>query len=165
MASKVKPIPQGYRTVTPYLTVNDAARAIDFYKKAFGAQEVVRMDGPGGKIAHAEIKIGDSMIMLADEMPGSGSQSPQALHGTTSGVMLYVENADTVFNQAVSSGAQVEAPLADMFWGDRYGKLKDPFGHSWAVATHKEDVAPAEMSKRMQEAMAKMKQPQSQSAH
>jgi len=139
------------------LTVNDAARALDFYKRAFGAQEVMRMDAPGGKIGHAEIKIGDSIIMLADEMPGAGSRSPQAVGGTTGGIFLYVENADTVFNQAVSAGAKVDSPLADMFWGDRYGRLKDPFGHSWSVATHKEDVAPAEMSKRMQEA-AKMGQ-------
>jgi PhnB protein len=152
------PIPQGYRSVTPYLTLNDAARALDFYKRAFGAQEVMRMEGPGGKIGHAEMKIGDSVIMLGDEMPGSTVRSPQSLGGTTGGILLYVENADAVFNQAVSAGAQVEAPLADMFWGDRYGRLKDPFGHSWSVATHKEDVAPAEMSKRMQEAMAKMGQ-------
>jgi PhnB protein len=163
MANQVKPIPQGYHSVTPYLTVNDAARAIDFYKRAFGAQEVMRMDGPNGKIGHAEIKIGDSRIMLGDEMPG-GARSPQSLGGTTAGIMLYVENADTVFNQAVSAGAQVEAPLADMFWGDRYGKLKDPFGHSWSVATHKEDVAPDEMSKRMKDAMSKMAQ-QTKSAH
>ena len=122
------------------------------------------MDGPAGKIGHAEIKIGDSIIMLADEMPGSGNRSPQSLSGTTGGIFLYVENADKVFNQAVSAGAQVETPLADMFWGDRYGRLKDPFGHSWSVATHKEDVAPAEMSKRMQEAVAKMGQ-QTKSAH
>jgi len=162
--SQVKPIPQGFHTATPYLTLNDAARAIDFYKRAFGAQEVMRMNGPGGKIGHAEIKIGDSIIMLADEMPGSGSRSPQSLSGTTAGIFLYVENADAVFNQAVSAGAQVEAPLADMFWGDRFGSLKDPFGHSWSVATHKEDVAPAEMSKRMQEFAAKMAQ-QTKSAH
>jgi len=162
--SQVKPIPQGFHTATPYLTLNDAARAIDFYQRAFGAQEVMRMNGPGGKIGHAEIKIGDSIIMLADEMPGSGSRSPQSLSGTTAGIFLYVENADAVFNQAVSAGAKVEAPLADMFWGDRFGSLKDPFGHSWSVATHKEDVAPAEMSKRMQEFAAKMAQ-QTKSAH
>jgi len=162
--SQVKPIPQGFHTATPYLTLNDAARAIDFYKRAFGAQEVMRMNGPGGKIGHAEIKIGDSIIMLADEMPGSGSRSPQSLSGTTAGIFLYVENADAVFNQAVSAGAKVEAPLADMFWGDRFGSLKDPFGHSWSVATHKEDVAPAEMSKRMQEFAAKIAQ-QTKSAH
>ena len=164
MPSQVKPIPKGYRSVTPYLTVDNAAGAIDFYKRAFHAQEVVRMDGPGGKIGHAELKIGDSMVMLADEMPNGGCQAPHTLHGTTSGIMLYVEDADAVFNQAVAAGAQVETPLANMFWGDRYGRLKDPFGHSWAVATHIEDVAPAEMSKRMQAAMAKMSQ-QSQGAH
>ncbi len=158
MPKKVKPVPQGYHSATPYLTVSDAAGAIDFYKRAFGAQETMRMDAPGGKIGHAEIKIGDSMIMLGDEMPGMGNQSPQTLHGTTAGIMLYVEDADKLFNQAVSAGAQVDTPLADMFWGDRYGKLKDPFGHSWAVATHKEDVAPAEMQKRMEEAIANMKQ-------
>ena len=121
------------------------------------------MDGPGGKIGHAEIKIGDSMIMLAGEMPGAGRQSPKAL-GATGGVFLYVENADSVFNQAVSAGAQVEGPLADLFWGDRYGRLKDPFGHSWSVATHKEDVAPAEMTKRMQAEIAK-RAPQTKTAH
>jgi PhnB protein len=150
--------------VTPYLTLNDAARALDFYKRAFAAKEVMRMDGPDGKIGHAEIKIGDSVIMLADEMPGTGSRSPQSLGGTTGGIFLYVDNADAVFNQAVSAGAQVEAPLADMFWGDRYGRLKDPFGHSWSVATHKEDVAPAEMSKRMQDEVAKMGE-RTKSAH
>jgi PhnB protein len=162
--SQAKPIPQGFHSVTPYLTLNDTARAIEFYKRAFGAQEIMRMDGPGGKVAHAEIKIGDSIIMLGDEMPGMGAQSPQTAGTTTSGILLYVENADTVFKQAVSSGAQVESPLTDMFWGDRYGRLKDPFGHSWSVATHKEDVAPAEMQKRMKEAMAKAPQPQTQSA-
>ena len=164
MANRVNPIPKGYHSVTPYLTVNDAARALEFYKRAFGAQEVMRMDGPNGKIGHAEIKIGDSIVMLADEMPGMGSRSPQSLGGASGGVMLYVENADTVFNQAVSAGAQVESPLADMFWGDRYGRLKDPFGHSWSVATHIEDVAPAEMSKRMKDAMSKMAQ-QVKTAH
>jgi PhnB protein len=164
MPNQTKPIPQGYHTATPYLTLSNTAAALDFYKRAFGAQVVTRMDGPNGKVAHAEMKIGDSMIMLGDEMPGMGNRSPQSLGGTTGGVMLYVDNADTVFNQAVAAGAQVETPLADMFWGDRYGKLKDPFGHSWSVGTHQEDVAPAEMKKRMEEAMAKMKQ-QTQSAH
>jgi PhnB protein len=154
--TKAKPIPQGFRSVTPYLTVNDAARAIDYYKRAFGAQEVMRMEAPGGKIGHAEIKIGDSIIMMADEMPGSGSRAPKSLGGNTAGIFLYVEDVDAVFKQAVSAGAQAEAQPADMFWGDRYGKLTDPFGHSWSVATHIEDVAPAEMSKRAQEAMAKM---------
>jgi PhnB protein len=145
------------------LTLHDAARALDFYKRAFGAKELMRMEAPGGKIGHAEIQIGDSRLMLGDEMPGMGNRSPQSLGGTTCGVMLYVENCDTVFNQAIAAGAEVEAPLADMFWGDRYGRLKDPFGHSWAIATHKEDVAPAEMSKRMQQEMAKRQQ--TKSAH
>jgi len=164
MPGQVKPIPQGYHSVTPYLSVNDAARALDFYKRAFGAQEIMRMDAPGGKIGHAEIRIGDSVVMLADEMPGSGCTAPQSLGGTTAGLFIYVENVDAAFKQAVSAGAQVEMPLADMFWGDRYGKLKDPFGHSWSMATHKEDVAPAEMAKRMKDAMATMGQ-QTQSAH
>lgn len=162
--ANVKPIPQGFHSVTPYLTLNDTARAIDFYKRAFGAQEVTRMNGPEGKVIHAEIRIGDSIIMLGDEMPGMGYRSPQSLGGTTCGINIYVDDVDKVFHQAVSAGAQVEAQVADMFWGDRYGRLKDPFGHSWSVATHKEDVAPAEMTKRMQAEIAKRQQ-QTQSAH
>jgi PhnB protein len=162
--TQAKPIPKGYRSVTPYLTVNDAARAIDFYKRAFGAQEIVRMNDPDGKVGHAEIKIGDSMIMLGDEMPGGPCRAPQSLGGTTGGIFLYVDNVDAMFKQAVSAGAQAETPPADMFWGDRYGRLKDPFGHSWSVATHIEDVAPEEMSKRMKEAMAKMAS-QTKTAH
>jgi PhnB protein len=158
MPKQVQPIPPGYHSVTPYLVVNNAARAIEFYQRAFGAKEIMRMDGPPGKIAHAEIKIGDSMIMLSDEMPGGGVRSPQSLGGTTAGIFLYVENVDSVFNQAASAGAKVDMPLADMFWGDRYGKLTDPFGHSWSLATHKEDVAPEEMKKRAKDAMAKMGQ-------
>jgi PhnB protein len=154
----VKPIPDGYRTVTPYLVVNNAAGAIDFYKRAFGAQEINRMAGPQGKIAHAELKIGDSIVMLSDEMPGTGMRSPQSLGGTAVGIFLYVKDVDSAFKQATSAGAKVETPLADMFWGDRYGKLGDPYGHSWSMATHKEDVAPEEMSRRMQEQMAKMSQ-------
>ena len=166
MPGQVKAIPQGFHAVTPYLTLSDTARALEFYKRAFGAQEVSRMEAPNGKIGHAEIKIGDSIVMLADEMAGSGggARSPQSLNGTTTGIYLYVDNADKVFDQAVSAGAHVEQPLADMFWGDRYGRLKDPFGHSWSVATHKEDVAPAELQKRAREFAAKMGQ-QTQSAH
>jgi PhnB protein len=156
MPNRVRPIPEGDHTVTPYLVVRDAARAIDFYRKAFGAKEVTRLNGPDGKIAHAEIQIGDSMIMLADEMPGSGARSPRALGGSTSELFLYVDNVDPIFNQAVSAGAKVEMPLDDMFWGDRYGKLTDPFGHSWSLATHQEDVAPDELAKRTKQAMAKM---------
>lgn len=158
MATKVKPIPDNYRTVTPYLVVNDAKAAIDFYRSAFGAKEVTKMDGPGGKIAHAELKIGDSMIMLSDEMPGGVARAPQSLGGTTSGIFLYVDDVDSTFGKAVSAGARVDAQLADMFWGDRYGRLTDPFGHSWSLATHKEDVTPEEMGRRMREAQAKMGQ-------
>jgi PhnB protein len=161
---KVNPIPAGYHTATPYLTVNDCARAIDFYKKAFNAQVVVRMEAPGGKIGHAEIKIGDSMIMLGDEMPGNAGRSPQSLGGTTAGIMLYVTDADASYKQAVDAGAKADMPPTDMFWGDRYGKLTDPFGHSWSIATHKEDVAPEEMKRRAQDAMAKMSQQATTSA-
>jgi PhnB protein len=154
----VKPIPEGYRTVTPYIVVKDCAHAIEFYKKAFGAQEKMRMDGPEGKISHAELKIGDSMIMLSDEMPGSGMRAPQAASAPSAGIFLYVENVDKVFQQATSAGAKTDMPLADMFWGDRYGKLTDPFGHAWSLATHKEDVAPQEMARRSKEAMGQMAQ-------
>lgn len=156
--AKVNPIPAGYHTATPYLTVNDCARAIEFYKKAFGAQELMRMAGPAGKIGHAEIKIGDSVIMMSDEMPGGGNQAPNSLGGTTAGIFLYVTDVDVSYKQAVDAGAKADMPPADMFWGDRFGKLTDPFGHSWSMATHKEDVAPDEMRKRMQEQMAKMAQ-------
>jgi PhnB protein len=140
------------------LTLNDCASAIEFYKKAFGAQEIMRMDGPPGKIGHAEIKIGDSVIMLADEMPGAGNRGPKTLGGTTAGVFLYLTDVDTAYKQAVSAGAKGDMAPVDMFWGDRFGKLTDPFGHSWAIATHKEDVAPEEMKKRMQQEAQKMQQ-------
>jgi PhnB protein len=156
MAAKVKPIPDGYHSITPYLTVDNAKEAIDFYKRAFDAKETVRMDGPDGKISHAELKIGDSMLMVSDAM--RGARSPRALNGTPVNIFLYVEDVDTVFNRARSAGAKVDMPLDDMFWGDQYGKLTDPFGHSWSVATHKEDVAPAEMKKRAQAALEKMHQ-------
>ncbi len=153
----VNAIPKGYHTATPYLIVNDGNRALDFYKKAFGATAITKMDGPPGKIAHAEFKIGDSMIMLSDEMPGGG-KSPQSLGGSAVSIFLYVENADSVFNQAVSGGAKADMPPQDMFWGDRFGKLTDPFGHVWCIATHIEDIAPEEMKKRADAAMAKMAQ-------
>jgi PhnB protein len=157
-AKAVKGVPEGFSTVTPSLNVRDAAQALDFYKRAFGAVETVRMPGPGGKILHAEIKIGDSHLFLADEMPEWGSRSPLTLGGTATGVCLYVDDADAVFNQAVGAGARVLMPLADQFWGDRYGKLQDPFGHEWAVATHLEDLTPEEMKKRQDMAMAQMTQ-------
>jgi PhnB protein len=155
---KVNPIAAGFHTATPYLTVNNCAAALEFYKNAFGAQVKVRMEGPDGKIGHAEMKIGDSIIMLGDEMPGGAARSPQSLGGTTAGIFLYVKDVDAAFKQAVEAGARADAQPADMFWGDRYGRLTDPFGHSWSVATHKEDVAPAEMKKRAAEAMSKMGQ-------
>jgi PhnB protein len=158
MAGKVNAIPSGYHSLTPYLVVNDASRAIDFYTQAFGAKETVRMGGPGGKIGHAELKIGDSMLMLSDEIPGSGTRSPQSLGGSPVSVFMYVENVDSVFDRAVKAGAKADKPPEDMFWGDRFGHLTDPFGHLWAIATHIEDVAPEEMRKRAQAAMAQMAQ-------
>jgi len=148
MTSRVKPTPEGYHTATPYLIVRDAARAIEFYKKAFGAKELMRMADPSGKIGHAEIKIGDSPIMLADEVPGMGYRSPESLGGSPVSILLYVEDVDAVFNQAVAAGAKVQRPVADQFYGDRTGGVTDPFGHVWYVATHKEDVSPEEMRKR-----------------
>jgi PhnB protein len=147
-AKRVKPIPAGYHSVTPYLACGDAARAIDFYKKAFGATELVRMGGPDGKIGHAEIKIGTSRIMLADEHPEIGARSPQAFGGTPVSIMLYVKDVDAVVKQAVAAGATVTRPVEDKFYGDRMGSLTDPFGHAWHVATHKEDVPMEELQQR-----------------
>jgi len=148
MAKKTKYIPEGYHTATPYLIVNGGARAIEFYKQAFGAAEVVRMDAPGGKVGHAEIKIGDSHIMLADEYPEMDARSPQAIGGTPVGLMLYLQDCVSVVAEAVSLGAKVVKPVQDQFYGDRSGTILDPFGHKWTVATHKEDVSPEEMQKR-----------------
>ena len=155
---RVSPIPAGYHTATPYLTVRGAADAIAFYKKAFGAKEIMRMPAPGGALGHAEIRIGDSVVMLSDEFPGAATTPPSALGGTTGYVFLYVPDVDRTFAQAVAAGARVTMPLADMFWGDRFGTLLDPFGHAWGLATHKEDVPPKEMAKRAQAAMAQMGQ-------
>jgi PhnB protein len=148
MTSKPKPIPDGYHTATPYLIVKGAAQAIEFYKKAFGATELMRMPQPGGKIGHAEIKIGESPIMLADESPDVGARSPQSIGGSPVSIMLYVEDVDRIFSQAVAAGAKVKRPVADQFYGDRTGGIEDPFGHLWYIATHKEDVSPEEMRKR-----------------
>ena len=145
----VKAIPDGYYSLTPYLVVKGAAEALEFYKKAFGATETVRMPGPGGRIMHAEVQIGNSMLMLADENPEQGHLSPATLGGSGSSIMLYTGDVDATITQAVAAGATVVMPAMDMFWGDRMGNLKDPFGHSWAIATHKEDVSPEEMGKRM----------------
>jgi PhnB protein len=148
-AIAVKPVPDGYHTVTPYLIVNGAARALDFYRKAFGAKEQVRMPGPDGKVMHAEIQIGDSKVMLADEFPQMGARSPQSIGGTPVGICLYVARVDAVYEQAVAAGAKVERPLQDQFYGDRSGTVIDPFGHKWTIASHIEDVSPEEMQKRM----------------
>ena len=144
----VKPIPEGYHTATPYLIIKGAADAIEFYKKAFGATELFRFPAPDGKIGHAEIKIGDSPIMLADEYPDMGYNGPKSLGGSPVSLMIYVEDVDTVFNRAVDAGATVKEAVSDKFYGDRIGTLVDPFGHVWHVSTHKEDVSLEEMEKR-----------------
>lgn len=153
MTMKVKAIPDGYHSVTPYLIIDGASDAIEFYKKAFGAKELYRMPMPGGKIGHAELQIGDSRIMLADENPAMEAKSPKSLGGSPVGLMIYLENVDQVFQQAMAAGARVVRPLKDQFYGDRSGNLEDPFSHKWTLATHIEDVAPDEMEKRMKEAM------------
>jgi PhnB protein len=149
-----KAIPEGYHTATPYLVVRNAAQAIEFYKKAFKAEELMRFAMPDGKIGHAELKIGDSVIFVADESPQNPTKSPQTLGGCSSGVMLYVNDVDTTYKQAIDAGGKTNMPVADMFWGDRYGTLIDPYGHVWSVATHKEDVSPADMDKRAQDFFA-----------
>jgi PhnB protein len=151
--ANVKPIPDGYHSVTPYLIIKGAADAIEFYKKAFGATELFRMEHEG-KVAHAEIKIGDSPIMLADEHPDMGHFSPKTLGGTPVGIMIYVEDVDTIFPRAIAEGGVEVKPLQDQFYGDRSGTLTDPFGHLWTVATHTEDVSPEEMDQRAAAAQA-----------
>ncbi|HXO20083.1 MAG TPA: VOC family protein [Thermoanaerobaculia bacterium] len=154
MSKPVKPIPEGYHSVTPYLTVKGGAKAIEFYKKAFGAKEIFRMADPSGQVGHAEIQIGDSRIMLSDEFPTMGGRSPQTLGGSPVAIMLYVENVDQVFKQALAAGAKEDRPIKDQFYGDRSGSVLDPFGHKWFVSTHIEDVPPEEMKKRSEEVMA-----------
>lgn len=144
----VKPIPDGYHSVTPYLIVDGASEAIDFYKKAFGATELFRMEHQG-KIGHAEIKIGDSPVMLSDEHPQMGYKGPKSMGGTPVSLMIYVDDVDTVYKRAIESGGIEVKPLQDQFYGDRSGTLTDPFGHVWTVATHKEDVTPEEIDKRL----------------
>ena len=151
-----RPVPEGYHTVTPYLAVDDAAAAIDYYKQAFGATERVRMSTRDGRIGHAELEIGDSLVMLSDPFPDATTKPPSELGGTSASVFLYVEDVDAVVKQAVDAGATVTMEVADQFWGDRFGTVKDPFGHIWSVATHVEDVEPKEMERRAAEAMAAM---------
>ena len=145
----VKAIPDGYHTVTPYLIVKGAAAALDFYQRAFGATEMVRMADGHGRIAHAEVQIGDSMVMLADEQHEMGHRGPVSLGGTTVSMVLYVADVDAVFDRAIKAGGKVRRPVADQFYGDRTGMLEDPFGHVWTVGTHTEDLSPEEMKQRM----------------
>jgi PhnB protein len=146
----VKPIPDGYSSVTPYLIVNGASKALDYYKMAFGASELMRFDGPDGKIMHAEFQIGDSRIMIADESPEMGQKSPQSLGGSATGLMLYVDDVDSTYERAITGGAKVMKKVENQFYGDRSGSLTDPFGHIWTIATHVEDVSEEEMQKRME---------------
>jgi PhnB protein len=152
----VKPIPEGYHTLTPALDVDNAAEAIEFYKRAFGAKERGRMDAPDGRIAHAELEIGDSTLMLSDPFPQASTRPPKELGGTSVNLFMYVEDVDTAFKRALDAGATETMPLDDMFWGDRFGTVTDPYGHTWSLATHVEDVSPEEMAKRGEEAMAAM---------
>jgi uncharacterized glyoxalase superfamily protein PhnB len=154
--SQVRAIPQGFTSVTPYLVIEGAGAAIDFYKRAFGAEEVMRMPGPDGNVMHAEIRIGGSIVMLGEACPERGHPGAKALKGSPVSIMLYVEDADAVAAQAQKAGAKITQAVADMFWGDRYGALEDPFGHRWSVATHVRDVTDAEMA----EAMRKMSEAQ-----
>jgi PhnB protein len=149
-------IPAGFHTATPVLTVRDGASVLDFYKRAFGAQEIMRMPGPDGSLMHAEIKIGDSVLMVSDEQPNMGCRAPVSVGGCTSYVYLYVQDVDAVFKKAVEAGAKVIMPPTDMFWGDRFGQVEDPAGQRWGLATHKEDVSPDEMAKRQQQFFASM---------
>jgi PhnB protein len=150
----VQPVPEGYHTVTPYLAVPNAQEAIDFYGRAFGAKERSRMPGPENTIAHAELEIGDSLVMLSDPFPQASTKTPKELGGTSVNIFLYVDNVDDFVQKAVDAGAALTAPVEDQFWGDRYGSVTDPFGHTWSVATHVEDVPPEEMAERAKSAMA-----------
>jgi PhnB protein len=152
----VNPIPEGYHSLQIYLAVEDAAKAIDFYKEAFGADEQMRMPGPDGKVAHAELQIGDSKLMLSDPFPQSSVRPPSERGGSTASIFMYVDDVDATFEQAQQAGATVVSELEDMFWGDRFGTVADPFGHVWAMATHKEDLSEEEMAERSKAAMAEM---------
>jgi PhnB protein len=152
----VQPVPEGYHTITPYLAVENASEAIDFYKRALGAKERVRMPGPGGSVMHAELEIGDSVVMLSDPFPQASTKPPKELGGTSVSIMVYVDNIDSLYKQSIDAGATSLMEPDDMFWGDRFGSVQDPFGHSWTIATHVEDVSPEEMQKRSQEFMSAM---------
>jgi PhnB protein len=156
MAPKVNPIPQGYHTLTPNLTVPEVDPALEFYRKAFGADEAVRMPGPDGKTMHAELRIGDSVLMLSPEMPDFGSKGPRALGGTPVSFYVYVENVDAAWKRAVDAGAKPTMPLQDMFWGDRTGRLEDPFGHAWNLAQHVADPTPEEIQRGQEEFFSKV---------
>jgi len=156
----VKPIPEGHHTLTPFLTVRNAVRAIEFYKQAFGAEERGVTKGPDGKVMHAELKIGDSIIMLSDEWPEFGALSPLSSGGAGMGLHIYLDGVDAAFDRAVKAGAKVDMPVMDQFWGDRYGKLTDPFGHKWSIATHTKDLSMDEIKHGMDEAMKKMEKPE-----
>jgi uncharacterized glyoxalase superfamily protein PhnB len=155
MTKAAKPVPDGFHTITPHLIVRGADQAIAFYKEAFGAKEIYRSAGPSGKLMHAHLEIGSSKLFLADEFPEMGVCGPNG-NGTSVTLSLYLPDADAVFAKAVAAGASVKMPMMDMFWGDRYGKITDPFGHEWALCTHIEDVAPEELERRGREAMANM---------
>ena len=157
-----KPIPEGYHSVTPYLIVDDANAAIKFYGRAFGAVEKFRMDMPGNRVGHAELQIGDSVVMLADEFPDMGHLGPKSRGGPTCSLLVYVEDVDSAFNKAINAGATQQRPLENQFWGDRMGTLTDPFGHQWSLATHVEDVPPEEMQQRHDEFTKKMSAGQKQ---
>jgi PhnB protein len=151
-----KPIPEGYHTLSTHLAVDDAAQAIEYYKDAFGAEERVRMDAPDGKVGHAELQIGDSVVMLSDPFPGASTRPPAELGGTSASMFMYVEDVDAVVKRAVDTGSTVTMEVADQFWGDRYGTITDPFGHVWSIATHIEDLTPEEIAERGKAAMAAM---------
>jgi PhnB protein len=161
MTRSNKPIPEGFHTVTPSLVVNDAAKAIEFYKKALGAEERMRMALPNGKISHAELRIGDSVIFLSDEMPNMGSKSPQRAGTTTGSLYLYVQDVDSAFKRAVDAGGKSTMPVTDMFWGDRFGAFVDPFGHTWGLSTHTEDLSEQEIESRAKDFYAQMAQKKS----
>jgi PhnB protein len=157
MSGRVKPVPEGHRTVTPYLAVKNAAKALEFYQRAFGAIERYKLMMPDGRVGHAEIQLGDSLIMLSDEFPEYGGKAPDTLGGSPVSLHLYVDDVDAFVKKALDAGAKERKPVVDQFYGDRSGQLEDPFGHLWKVATHKEDITPEEMQKRVREMFARDK--------